>query len=62
MSEERGHFGTIVASLVWSSAPEAYRLARYSNGDLVLQGAYTWTDGMARGVEWRDIPTVDLER
>ena len=59
MSEERADY---VGIRVESSAPCAYRLARYPNGDLVLQGAYMWTDGTAGGFEWRDIPTVDLER
>ena len=41
--------------------PHAYRLAR-RDGELVLQGAYRWWRGMAEGADWRDIPTVDLDR
>lgn len=41
--------------------PTAYRLAKKSDGTLVLQGAYMWREGWSsHGYEWRDIPTVDL--
>lgn len=43
--------------------PKVYRLAK-RNGEMVLQGAYYWSDmqdGMpCGGFEWRDIPTVEL--
>ena len=43
------------------ATPDAYRLAKKSDGELVLQGAYMWQEGWTNyGHEWRDIPTVDL--
>jgi len=52
--------GRIVASRMESLEPSIYRLARKSNGDVVLQGAYRWTEGQMCGHTWRDIPTVEL--
>lgn len=40
--------------------PRAYRLGK-RHGELVLQGAYFWTQGFEGGHEWRDIPIVDLD-
>ena len=46
---------------VESLTPSAYRLGKRQDGVLVLQGAYTWHEGLSKqGYEWRDIPTVDL--
>jgi hypothetical protein len=44
-----------------STRPWGYRLKRMESGEMVLQGAYSWTCGAAGGVEWRDIPTVSEE-
>lgn len=39
-----------------------YRLANKSDGTLVLQGCYTWHEGLSKsGIEWRDLPTVSLD-
>jgi hypothetical protein len=40
-----------------SSTPSAYRLVR-RNGELTLQGCFTWRSESCGGLEWRDIPTV----
>jgi hypothetical protein len=57
---------TIGAARVENFNPVAYRLARYrtaeGNVHLKLQGAYRWTQGDSSGLEWRDIPTVDLDQ
>ena len=45
---------------IGSDKPGLYRLVKMGNGELVLQGCYTWQDGTKFGSEWRDIPTVDL--
>ena len=37
-----------------------FRLAR-RNGELVFQAGYQWHEGNAFGVEWNDIPIVDLD-
>ena len=41
--------------------PAGYRLARKPNGELVLQVALLWSQGLTGGVEWRDTTTVLLE-
>jgi hypothetical protein len=40
--------------------PTAWRLAR-RNGELILQAGSMWTEGNECGVEWNDVPTVDLD-
>jgi hypothetical protein len=51
-------FGTFVPARVTSS-PTAWRLGR-RNGELVLQALSVWHEGPEVGVEWVDVPTVDL--
>ena len=40
-------------------SPTAWRLAR-RNGELILQAGSIWNQGTEGGVEWNDLPTVDL--
>jgi hypothetical protein len=56
----------ISAATVVKSVPDAYRLARFEDGNgamnLKLQGYFTWFQGGISGKycgEWRDIETVD---
>jgi hypothetical protein len=49
----------ITAARVYNS-PTAWRLAR-RNGELILQAGSMWTQGNECGVEWNDVPTVDLD-
>ena len=49
------------SSKVENTIPSAYRLAKKTDGILVLQGAYYWQEGGDSGYTWRDIPTVELE-
>ena len=51
--------GQIVAARVCLS-PTAWRLGR-RNGELVLQAGSIWHQGVESGVEWNDVPTVDLD-
>lgn len=51
--------GTLVAPRV-SSSPTAWRLGR-RNGELVLQAGSIWCQGTEGGIEWSDVPTVDLD-
>lgn len=37
-----------------------WRLA-IRNGKPVLQASKIWTDGIDAGIEWEDVPTVDLD-
>lgn len=47
----------VAAMRVSSSVPSAYRLIKKLDGTLVLQGAYQWSQGIAGGHDWKDIPT-----
>jgi hypothetical protein len=54
----------IGAARISKPLPDAYRLARFEDGNgvmnLRLQGYFTWTQGWRqRGGEWRDIEAVD---
>lgn len=40
--------------------PTAWRLAR-RNGELILQAGSIWTQGSNSGIEWNDLPTVELD-
>ena len=51
--------GTVVADRVVSSRT-AWRLGR-RNGELVLQAGSIWHQGKESGIEWNDVPTVDLD-
>lgn len=50
----------IMHGRVGSANPVEYRLAKRA-GQLVLQGGYEWRDSQSYGIEWRDMPTVDLD-
>ena len=51
--------GPVVAARVGSS-PTAWRLGR-RNGELVLQAGSVWRQGPECGIEWSDVPTVNLD-
>lgn len=51
----------VTAARVESGTPASYRLARKPDGELILQGAFQWSEGCNNGIEWRDIPTLILE-
>lgn len=44
-----------------SYRPNRFRLAHYPDGRIVLQGGCPWVQGNIQGVEWRDIPTVQVD-
>ena len=44
-----------------SPFPNGFRMARYPDGRLVLQGAYAWSQGSEGGVIWKELPTVDVD-
>jgi len=52
-------FGTFIHARVTSS-PTAWRLGR-RNGELVLQAGSVWHTRQESGIEWVDVPTVDLD-
>ena len=49
--------------------PACYRLTQPAstwrlavrNGELILQAGSIWTHGKDAGIEWADLPTVDLD-
>ena len=43
-----------------TNSPTSWRLAR-RNGELILQAGSIWTQGCESGIEWNDVPTVDLD-
>ena len=51
--------GQAVAARV-SFSPTAWRLGR-RNGELVLQAGSIWHQGTEAGMEWNDVPIVDLD-
>ena len=51
--------GALAAARI-SRPPAAWRLAR-RNGELVLQARSSWTQGTESGIEWNDVPTVNLD-
>lgn len=54
-------YGIVQEARIDSTIPSAYRLAKKQDGELVLQGAYIWSQGHNYGHEWRDIETVEHE-
>lgn len=52
-------FGKLGTARV-TSAPTAWRLGR-RNGELVLQAGSVWHEGPESGIEWVEVPTVDLD-
>ena len=51
----------IAPARVESAFPNAFRMARYPDGSMTLQGAYSWSQGDIGGIFWRDIPLVDVD-
>lgn len=41
--------------------PCALRMAKYPDGSLRVQGAYSWTQGSEGGLLWRDLPVVAVD-
>ena len=52
--------GQIGYARVGSGTPTDFRWGR-RNGALVLQVGYPWRQGAEHGVDWKDVPTVDLD-
>ena len=40
--------------------PTSWRLVR-RNGELILQAGSMWIQGRESGIEWNDVPTVNLD-
>lgn len=55
---DTGLYPLVAARLTHS--PISWRLAR-RNGELILQAGSIWTQGSEGGIEWNDVPTVDLD-
>ena len=44
----------------YTHPPTSWRLAR-RNGELILQAGSIWTSALEGGIEWNDVPTMDLD-
>ena len=44
-----------------SPFPNAFRMARYPDGRMTLQGAYSWSEGREGGIFWKEVPTVEVD-
>ena len=44
-----------------SPFPNGFRMARYPDGRVALQGAYSWSEGNLGGIIWKDVPTVVVD-
>lgn len=51
----------ITPARIESSFPNGFRMARYPDGHVALQGAYSWSQGNEGGIFWKDIPTVEVD-
>ena len=60
MTEDTPKFTYQFGPARFTRSPTAWRLAR-RNGELILQAGSIWTQGTEGGVEWNDLPTVDLD-
>lgn len=61
LSPDRVSAYTIGPGLVQDLSPIEYRLAK-KNGTLILQAKFSWQRGSEYGYEWKDIPTINLDR
>lgn len=41
--------------------PNGFRIAQYPDGSTRIQGAYAWSQGQLGGIEWRDLPIVQVD-
>lgn len=52
---------SLLPTRIESDTARAFRLAKYPDGTVMLQGAYAWSSGMKAGIEWRDMPVIDVD-
>lgn len=55
-----GRVMSVISAAKVTYPPTAWRLAR-RNGELILQAGSTWIQGWESGIEWNDVPTVNLD-
>jgi hypothetical protein len=51
---------SVISAAKVTYPPTSWRLAR-RNGELILQAGSMWIHGRESGVEWNDVPTVNLD-
>ena len=44
-----------------STLPMTLRQVQYPTGRIAIQGGYQWTEGWEGGIEWRDLPLVQVD-
>ena len=52
----------IAPARVESQYPNMFRQAVYPDGEVVIQGAYAWSQGNEGGVIWKDLPLVYVDK
>ena len=60
MTENIINLNFVPASCRLTQPASKWRLAR-RNGELILQSGRIWTDGIDAGIEWEDVPTVNMD-
>jgi hypothetical protein len=61
ISGEAIQYGFFKAARIVSGAPQYFRQARKPDGQIVIQGGYVWHEGFASGIEWKELPIVDVD-
>lgn len=51
----------VAPARIESEYPNAFRMARYPDGCVRVQGMYAWCQGSEGGVFWKDIPCVEVD-
>ncbi|WMC09564.1 hypothetical protein PU634_10590 [Oceanimonas pelagia] len=46
---------------IYNNMPSTFRLALYPDGRKVIQGGYVWSEGFQSGIEWKDLPVVEVD-
>lgn len=61
ISGEAIQYGFFKAARIVSGTPQTFRQARKPDGQIVIQGGYVWQDGSTSGIEWKELPIVDVD-
>jgi hypothetical protein len=56
------YISNVNQSKLRSAIAREYRLLQKTDGTIVLQGAFGWTEGVNGGFDWEDIPTIIKEQ
>ena len=51
----------LIAKKTMHPFPVVFRFAKYPDGSRLLQGGYPYTEGFDSGIEWRNLPEVNVD-